>query len=219
MSDFIHLDGKRIVSGSINIPFWGTWSGDVVLALPDAISHQPVLTFGGLSLQASVFRASSFAGSRSVRLLGGAGGWRKPVAQKPYNQPGGIQLSLILNDLAQEVGETVRIAQDGPVGSFFVRQAAKAQFVLRQLAGPLWWIDPAGVTQIGPRPNLPIKSQFDVLDSSGARGEFRIATETYQDWLPGNTFTAPTVTGVQTISMVTIVFDHEGKSHLEVLAS
>jgi hypothetical protein len=117
------------------------------------------------------------------------------------------------------VGEQISVASDSTIGTLFAREAAPAERLLRQLAGASWWVDTRGVTQVGPRTSMAITSAFTVVQWSGAKGSFEIATEIVGDWMPGNTFTAPTVSGTQTIGLTTIDADNDGKIRLTVLAA
>ncbi len=58
-----------------------------------------------------------------------------------------------------------------------------------------------------------------MIEWSGALGRFEIATENYEDWQPGRTFSSPTVGSTQTVSLVSIVADNTGKIRLHVLTS
>jgi hypothetical protein len=130
-----------------------------------------------------------------------------------------VRLSTVLNDLASTVGEKVNIANNSVIGSAFVREAASAGRILRQLAGPLWYVDTNGVTQIAPsRPASTIGTPFQIIRYDGDRGEFEVATEDYGSWLPGASFSNEIVTIPQTISLSTIDTDNEGKLRFTALS-
>lgn len=214
------LNGDRVISGSVTVPSAGVWAADVLLAISSPIPTSCVLTLGDLVLRGTAVRAADFAGSRSVRLVGGGGGWRQAVTARAYQSPAGVPLSMILRDLALEVGEAVNVPVDYPVGTAFVREAGPASRVLRQLVGAAgWWMDPAGVTQVGPRLPGLIASDFTVIHYSGGKGTFEIATETLADWVPGRSFMGPTMSAPATISTVRHVLTNEGSSRLEVMTS
>ncbi len=217
MGQFATLAGARIVAGSIVIPIYGAWSGDVSLATDGPISDQPQLVLGNLEMKGAVYRQAPFVGARQVRLVAGAGGWRKEVLAKQYALAGGVKLGMILGDAAQEVGERVNVPTDTIVGTGYAREKAPASRVLRQLAGANWYIDPEGVTQIAAWPARKVPSPFSVEAFDGGRGLVTIATEDYASWLPGCTFTAPTLEGTLTNCGVTYRFDGSGTFRLEVL--
>lgn len=216
---YAELNGERIISGSISIPLYGLWVADVLLALTEAVPTQCTLTIGDLTLVGFSYRTAGFAGSRSVRLVGGFGGWHQQVTARAYENPAGVPLSMVLSDAAIEVGEKVNVQQDGSVGLFYIRQAGPAQEVLGQLANPLWWVDSNGVTQVGPRDTSTITSDFQVESYSGGKGKFTISTEHPKDWQPGRVFSNFTVTEPKTIGLVRHSIQNDGKSRLEVLST
>ncbi len=216
------LNGDRIVSCSLTIPYYGMWAGDATLAQTDNDVQNPcTLVLGNLTLTGWAIRTSSFAGVRSARLVGGVGGWRQVVAPQAYRNPGGLKLSTILQDVAAAVGEKVNVpaAQDTIIGTDFVRESAQAQRVLRQLVGNLWWMDLTGVVQVTPRTSAAIGSSFLVSSYMPEQGRVSIATEDLVSWMPANTFTAPTIGSGLTISCSTFVSDSKGTLRVEVLVT
>ncbi len=219
MSGAVTLNGVRVVSGSITIPFFGAWVADVVLSDARQIDAKASLVIGDLTLTGTIIRQASFAASRSARIVGGAAGWRKTLPSRGYSHQAGVQLSTVAGDAASECGETIAIANGVSLGTHYARDEAKAERVLElELAGK-WWIDPQGVTQTKPRDTSLIVTPFTVVAWSGGKGQFEIASESIAPWQPGRTFTAPTVEGVQTISSVTYDVDNDGKLRLHVLST
>lgn len=220
MTAYLSLNGARVVSARITMPLYGAWVADGVLATADAIAQGVTLTVGSLSLKGTSFRMAAFSGSRSDRIVGGGLGWRKVLPARAYSHDAGVRLSQVLGDAARECGETIDVANDQVIGAGWARRRGIASRVLRRLVGGQWWIEPSsGITKLVARDASPIRSPFTVESWSGAKGLFQIATENYEDWLPGRTFTSPLVTGVQTISSVSLVADNEGKLRLSVLNS
>jgi hypothetical protein len=217
VADFASLSGIRIVSGSIAIPLFGLWAADVALATNDAVPDAVSLTVGNLTMIGHVYRTASYGGERRCRVVAGAGGWRRDLTARHYQLAGGIQLSLVLRDAALEVGESVNVPSDGVIGSDYVREAAPASRVLRQLAGPAWYVDPLGVTQIQPWPVVVVGSDFTVTRQDSDRGVVEIATEDPASWLPGASFSGPTLDGTYTNKGCRVAFDGGGKLRFEVL--
>lgn len=208
MTQFFEVNGNRVVSGSITIPMFGTWVADLLLANVDgtaAPGTAAAITLGSLTLQGTISRSAGFTGSRSMRVIGGAAGWRNSISGKGYNLPFGITLSMVLKDAASAAGEQISVpfTSDRSLGANFCRRAGRAKKLLDVLTDGQWWVDTNGVTQITARPSTSIASPFTVLDYSGGKGRFKIATEFFQDWMPGRTFTSPVITDPQTISSVT----------------
>jgi hypothetical protein len=220
------LNGVQVMVASICIPYYGTWSGDLALTTPQPEPSTPggcSVVLGNLTLTGTAFRAANFAGCRTSRLVGGYGGWRTPVTPRTYKNVSGISLSMVLGDLATEVGEQIAVATDSVIGSFYLRatpgKPPLGADVLRQLSGGLWWVDSSGKTQVGPRPQAAITSPFLIDSWHGAQGAFEVATEDPASWVPGNTFSCDTVTTTQTISMVTILAENSGKVRIRVLST
>ena len=216
---FATANGTRIITASLSIPLYGIPVCDLLIPTLDPLTTPVSVTFGNFTQVMGVYRQGYFGGSQYARLVGGYAGWRTTIASQAYNNAGGLMLSLILGDAASAAGEQIKIATDSSVGTFYVRENAPAQRLLRQLGGPLWWIDPTGVTQVGPRTSVAITSPFTVVSYDAAPGQYEIATEDYASWLPSNTFTGPTLTGVQTISLTRLDVDNNGKLRLHVLGS
>lgn len=212
------LNGTRVTEASITIPMYGAWTADVSMAAATAVTGAVTLAIGSLSLKGKVFRSAVYAGGYRARIVGGAGGWRTTLTPKGYSQVAGVKLSTVLADAARETGESISIGSDRVIGTAYVRERAKGERVLKLLTNGIWYVDTAGVTQIRDRTSTPIVSAFTLVKRDGARGRFEIATEFYQDWTPGRTFTSPTVTDTQTISSVTFEAGNDGKLRLVVLS-
>lgn len=197
---------------------FGAWVADATLAEDAEVPVLCSLTIANLTLAGAVMRQAPFAGQRTARLVGGFGGWRRPVGARSYQNPAGIPLSMILRDAAMEVGERVAIANDALVGTDFVRESAAASRVLRQIVGRSWWVDAAGVTRLGPRPSSTVASEYSAVAFSGALGRFLVATEDLAAWLPGAAFASKLVP-TSTVSSMSVAMDRDGKLRLEVLAA
>lgn len=222
MTAEVSLNGSRIVSGSIEIPQYGLWAADVMMADDSQLPSSGPLVLGDLTLQSFAFRTFAFAGARKSRLVGGfAGGWMQPVAAQEYANPAGLTLSLVLSDLAAAIGEKVKVVTDQTFGAFFFRKGTgPSKHALDQLVGRTWWVDPvSGVVQVGAtRRSDAIASNFTVNDYDGTAGRAVISTENPSDWMPGRTWTTPTVTATQTISAVRHAIV-DGKLRTEVLTA
>ncbi len=219
MSGAITLNGIRVISGSITIPYYGAWVADVVLADSTTIPTSVSLVVGDLTLIGTVVRQASFAASRSARIVGGAAGWRKELPSRGYSHIAGVKLSTVVGDAANECGERIVLASDLALGTHYARDAGTAQRVLEIELNGTWWIDPLGVTQTKDRDSSPVVSPFTVLSWSGGKGQFEIASESIATWQPGRTFTSVVVEGTQQVSSITIDVDNEGKARLHILST
>ncbi len=206
---FLAFGGIRAPIAALTLPA-NIWVADLQFAESDELPATAELTVGDLTLLGTAYRQADFAGSRYVRVVGGYGGWHRSVAQRAYALPGGVQMSLVLRDLAAEIGERVTIGTDRVLGDHFVREAGPAHRILRQLAGREWYVDDDGTTRIQVRPSAVVQGDYLVNSFDGARGELVIATESYTEWRPGNTFSNALVPSVQTIATVRLESDNAG---------
>lgn len=217
MTDFASLGGVRVVSGSVVVPRYGIWSGDLMLATEDVVPTRTSLTIGDLTMACAIFRSADFAGTRSVRVVGGAGSWGRSVMAKAYGFAAGVRASLVLRDAALEVGESVNVPADFNVGPFWVREAGAAWRVLRLLGGSTWYIDANGVTQIQDWPDVPIGSDFVVEQQWPGQGRMLIATENYAAWMPRAAFSSSFLDGSYVVSASRFVLPEDGHARVEVL--
>jgi len=201
MSDaYASLDGERVITGLVVTPLRRIWTADVTIASPAAIAERPTLKIGNLTLKAARYRAASYGGSRSVRLVGGAAGWRKSVGPRAYKSPVGLPLALVLQDLASEVGETLQLGSVELIKGH-VRTRGPASRVLDALVDS-WYVRPDGVTVIGARAATKITTPYTVTSIAGADGRVDVATEDLAAWQPASTFTPPILGAELTISSV-----------------
>ena len=216
---FATVNDNRIISGNICIPFYGIWTALVILATSATINPSITLKIANLTMKGTAYRMASFSGSRSVLIVGGKAGWRDQISEQSYYNTNGLKKSLLLRDAASAVGESINLGFDDVIGTHYIRESAVAERTLRDIAGDVWWMDNNGVTQVKDRTNFAkITSEFTVANWSGAKGKFEIATEDVASFMPARTFTSPTVTSLQTISLTSIVVDNSGKLRLEVLS-
>jgi hypothetical protein len=106
---------------------------------------------------------------------------------RAYRSDLGVRLSTVLGDVARETGETIVQSDDPIIGTAFTRQSAPASRVFGMLGAaiPSWYVDTAGITQVGLRATSTIASGFDVIDADPKLGLATIATEHPEDLIPG----------------------------------
>lgn len=219
MSGSVTINNARVTKGTITVPMYGPWSADLSVESVDALATSVTIAFQDLSLVGTVIRQATFAGERKVRIVGGAGGWRKTLKPRGYSLPFGVRSSSVIGDAASECGESVVVGSDVSLGAFYTRDEGKASRVLRIIAGGVWYIDNAGVTQVKDRETSAIATPFTVTKWDGGRGIFEIASENYADWTPGKTFTTNTVPDAQTISSVSFDVTNDGNVRLTVMTT
>jgi len=190
------LNGTPLYKLLLVLPFSGFWHADVTLTQDIDRGATQSLVLAGTTYTCSIVREVDWAGRLMLRLVGGAGGWRKPVGAKQYQSPLGVPGSVLLVDAAAAVGELPPDTSGAPssVGPGWVRQAGAASLVLQQIT-PSFWQDTTGLVRTSPRASPAIASPFSVMLVDGAPGLVQVASEAPGDWAPGATFTSPTASG------------------------
>lgn len=224
MTDFAALNGDRVVSGRVCIPSSRLWTADVVAALSKDLPETPgglSLTLGNLAFTGTIFREATYGGVRSVRIVGGFGGWRNALKPRYYDLPAGVPLSMVLNDAATELGEPAPTIGPALAGSFvgpaFSRPGEPGTYVLEQLATPYWWMQPSGTVYVGARAGGQITTTFQVTEYKGRMGRFTVYPDVVGDWMPGRSFVTPQIGSPSPISYIEFVIDEGGMLRGEVL--
>lgn len=207
MSHLITIGDKRIVSGRVTIPLFGTWSADVALAEPDKVTGSSSFVMADLTMKcfARPARAGVYAGKAANRIVGGNGGLNKIIAPKGYSHSAGVKLGSLLQDAAKAAGESIIVEKDKVIGAAWARKRCRASSVLRMLIDGKWWMDEAGVMQTKARPSTKITTPFQVIDYKPNLALIEVATESFKNWMPGRTFEFATLPSVQTISSVSFI--------------
>jgi hypothetical protein len=194
---FASINGLRCHELTITIPARGIWIADAQSPedLPST-TGAATIALAGLTLTGFIVRAGNFLDDSSARVVGGHGGWDTEIGERYYQNPFGVKLRQVLTDAATAAGERITFTvADQSIGAFYARKRAPAKRALNQLASQ-WWVGADGATTVGPRPNTPIVSRFDVIADGTdlGIGRVQIATDKPEDWLPGVLFAAPTIT-------------------------
>ncbi len=190
------LNDKRATTARVQIPAWGCWYADVELDGEHTLSGPVTLKIADLTLVGTVLSGGPVKGRSQYRLVAGGGGWGRTLPKKPYVNDAGVKLATVLGDAAREAGETLgTISNATRLGPYWTRQAGQASNVLALVSERAWYVDNAGVTQLGVRPsaNLPSNvTRIQPLDL--ARATVTLSSESIASILPG--VTVDTITAV-----------------------
>lgn len=180
------LNGIRVTSAKVNIPAWGCWYADVNLDGDHTVSGAATLVIADLTLVGTVISGGPQLGRSVYRVVAGKGGWGRTVARKAYANDAGVKLSTVLLDVASASGESLGAVGADRVGLYYARQEAPASRVLQDLVPQAWYVDNAGVTQIGSRPaGALVGTVTRVQPLDKARGKLVLAAEKIATILPG----------------------------------
>jgi hypothetical protein len=186
---FITLGGHELQALALRVGAVGPWMADCDLTDDTPLAGKQLLKIGAQSFVGTVVapQAGTFALTRRLRLVAGAGGWSSYLTPRAYHSDAGVRAQLIAQDAAREVGESLdHFAPAAPnVGNDYVRGRELAAAVLEHAAGGVpWWVDYAGLTQVGQRP-APVLAAADytLLDFDG-RSRIAVLTSDDLDKLP-----------------------------------
>jgi hypothetical protein len=183
--DYVTVNGQPVTSARVVVGYTGPWHAEVTLPSDAAIGPAVTLRIGELTLVGTVLADSdgTVVLRRMTRIVGGAGGWSSTLVRKGYHNDAGIKARLIADDAAREVGESIGsfVPRAERVGVDFARADGLASRALEASIGEgiAWWVDYAGITNVGARPaHAPDVATYQVLAYDPAQ---RIATLTAND--------------------------------------
>lgn len=162
----VALNRIPAVTSRIIIPGAGAWSVELDVDLGssgEVPTGRAVISVGDESLAGTVDpRGTGKMGVRAhVRVVGGGGGWDKPVDAVHLHNDFGLFSTAVYQTTAAAVGEVVADPSPRRLGVDYVRAAGPASRVLRGVA---WYVDASGITVIGKRPVLAVGPEVAVLE-------------------------------------------------------
>lgn len=145
-------------SCTLYVPESGSWVLEVDHDLPTlapAPTGKVVCLVGGVPFLGTVDPAASgaFGGTRARARVVGAFEWGKTLLKRDFANPAGVLSSVVVSATAAELGLVAAVLVPELLGAHFARVAGPASQVLGRSG---WWVDPTGVTTVGPRlPSVP----------------------------------------------------------------
>lgn len=147
----VRIGDTPATSCVLRMPWKGVWLFDGTTAEDVVASGRVSLTVGWMTLSGTVdgARSGKYRAGGSVRVVAGAGGWRRQVDKKPWHADNGVKMYDVVRTTATAVGETVAFdVPDAVVGVDFQRRRGPASSVLDQAGVKVWWVARDGVTHI-----------------------------------------------------------------------
>lgn len=163
------VNGNRTTRLVLRRPWSGVWS--VVADFDqriDSLEGRATVQIGDATLIGTF--VPSLSGSFQLQsravIVGGNAGWRQVVDRAHEHSDAGVRARNIITKLAGQVGEPLgNVDTDIVVGVDYVRVRGPASTAMDQLCiGATWWLDDAGVTNVGTRPEVEIAGAYEVLD-------------------------------------------------------
>ena len=181
------LNGSTVTYARVHIAKRGVPHAIVEANTPTELADGTAVTLvvGDLTLAGTIVSGGS-VGTRTVyRIVAGAGGWGREVPAKAYTNDLGVKHSTIALDAAQACGETMGTIPAGSVGPHYVRAEGIAARTLDDLFPGSWYVDLAGVTQVGARAATTYTGGATRTSRDHARGWIELAADSIAALLPG----------------------------------
>lgn len=169
---YVTVNGRTCISARVTIGNTGPWAAELHLPSADEITNPVTLRIGTLTMVGSIVTDGVYGEQRKLRIVGGAGGWAKVLAPWTAHNDTGVKASFVAQYAARDAGETLgsfAVARER-LGPDYTREARAASRTLESVIGDAaWWVDYAGVTQVGERPASTLASgAYTVLDYNPA---------------------------------------------------
>jgi hypothetical protein len=214
------LNGLRLLSARVLHPWRGAWQIDAELDA-DLVSQAPtsgpaVIVLGGATLVGTVDPrgSGSFVSRAWVRVVGGGGGWDKPVPALHYHVDNGVRSTDVYTAAAAIVGEKVSDGSPRSLGTDYMRSAGPASRVFGDVD---WFVDLSGVTQVASRPASKADASLNLIEWDPIQQRAELTCDALV--LPGTTLSDPRFNGASpTIRDVEQIFDGSG-SHVTAMCS
>lgn len=172
------LSGDPITTCTTHTPAFGLPWYEVECATPDARTGAVLLDLGGATFSGTIMSGGAYQSRTRYRVVGGTGGWGRAVLAKSYANDAGVKLALVLRDVALECGEVLGpVDPTTTVGPAFVRPAGPASHTLHTLCPRAWYVDAAGVTQIGRRLATPYLGEASRMVDDAGQSRYELAPD------------------------------------------
>lgn len=208
----ITLNGLPAISARLVTPWRGVWFAevDIDLTLFGVVPKgKAALVLGKNTLVGTIdARGSGVIGAKAkVRVVGGGGGWDKPLGiVPPFHNDAGVVSTVVLTTVATKVGEIV--VEAGVPRIFGVDYVCTSGPASQVLEGSDWYVTIAGITIVGPRVPIPVDpTSIPVLEWHGDENRAVIATDELV--LPGMLLIDPRF-GTATVRDVEQTFSEDG---------
>lgn len=182
------LAGGTVSRVRVQVPAWGVWWADVDLTSEVELARgdAETLSLADVTLTGTVVDGGAADGRAAYRIAGGAGGWGQTVEERGYLNDAGVSADTVVGDVAREVGETVE-GVTGQLSRHYTRAAEPASAVLHRLYPRGWYVDFAGVTQIGQRATTEYEGTATRTRRAPGSGVIELVTTEIATLVPGVT--------------------------------
>lgn len=172
------LNGQPVTACRVQIPAYGLWWAEVECASDVVQSGPAALVLEDLTMVGTILTGGAYQQRTRYRIVGGSGGWGRTIAAKSYANDLGVKLALVLRDAALACGEALGVVDPtATVGPAWAREKGPASHQLHELVPQSWYVDAAGVTQVGRRLPVPFTGAASRMVNDAAQVRYEVAPE------------------------------------------
>lgn len=180
------LNGQAVTFARVQIPAHGVWWAEVETDRADVLTGSVTLVLDDATFIGTILSSGLSQTRMRYRIAGGAGGWGRRIAAQAYTNDLGVKLAGVLGDVARDAGETLgTISSTATVGTGYVRASGPASQVLHDLVPRGWYVDSAGVTQVGTRAATAYTGGAPRTRTDLSQGVIELAPASLVGLLPG----------------------------------
>lgn len=180
------LNGQIVTTCRVHLPAWGIWFAEVECSSDEVLKGAVTLVLDDVTFVGTIMTGGPSETRTRYRIAGGAGGWGRVIPANSYKNDLGVKLSTVVGDAATACGERLGTPPATRVGPSFVRAQEPASYVLDAVAPRDWYVDEAGVTQIGQRPAVAYTGQATrIAPPDTAQGRVELAPSSLLGLVPG----------------------------------
>lgn len=144
-------------SCTLHVPESGSWRLEIEHDLPigaSAPTGKVACLIGAVPFVGTVDpEASGTFGTRARCRVVGAAEWSKSLPKRDFQNPAGVLSSVVIAATAAEIGVPAVVLAPELLDAHYARIKGPASQVLGRSG---WWVDPTGLTTVGPRlPSVP----------------------------------------------------------------
>lgn len=165
----VKANGYPVSALRLHVANVGPWVAELDFEQAPELSGRVTIEVGDTQLVGTLLASEdgTHGLQRKCTVAAGAGAWGNTLAAKGYHNDAGVKAHLVAEDIAREAGETLGtfVPTAERLGNDYLRPAGTASTTLDDAAGGApWWVDYAGVTQVGPRPAVALEAgTYEVL--------------------------------------------------------
>jgi hypothetical protein len=209
---FSSVQGVRLADVVLSVPQKGVWFADCDTEGPDPIEPREdgrvVLALGQLELIGTLIDGGESNLGRKVRIVGGGGGWGRELPPLAYANDAGVKARAIAQDACGGAGEVLGdfAPTAATLGPSYARSRGPASTTLEISAGgALWWVDYAGLTQVGTRAaHTPDPAKVRVLEYHQRDQTVTLSVDDPTDVVIGSVLSGGVLPGELTVRGLTI---------------